>query len=369
MFENFFKNNKIEIALKTVDKDPNNIIKLNILADLYIEGNFINEAIKILEKILRLDEQYLPALDKLGRIYIRTKQFLKAYRTLKLLFELNPDDFRVKTLLFSLKDADCDIEAKVEILNGLVQIESNIELLEQFAQACLVCGQYTKSANLYETLVLKEEKIEYFLALVEIYYKLQKWAKTSQILEKLMLTEHFNITHSEILADVYKQEKRFEEAIGIYKFLIENNITKQELYKEQIAKIHLLEKNPDKAIETTKSIVETNEYSVEAKFLTIEAFLSKKEYKEAIEYLREFYFDPINKETENKIIDKIVEISVLYSQKLRDEKQYTEAIDALIPALRYDEKNRNIYLELARISTEIRDYSSAKEYMKIAEEL
>ena len=30
---------------------------------------------------------------------------------------------------------------------------------------------------------------------------------------------------------------------------------------------------------------------------------------------------------------------------------------------------KEIYIELARISTEIRDYSSAKEYMKIAEEL
>ena len=85
-----------------------------------------------------------------------------------------------------------------------------------------------------------------------------------------------------------------------------------------------------------------------------------------LEFLREFYYDPINKETEKRIEEKIIEVSVAYAQNLRTERKFVEAIDILTMALRYDEMNKAVYLELANISNDIKDYSAAKEYIKIA---
>ena len=97
--------------------------------------------------------------------------------------------------------------------------------------------------------------------------------------------------------------------------------------------------------------------------------IEKEDYKNAIEFLRDFYCDPVDKNTEKQIETKLINTIILQAQKLRKEKKFVDAIDALSLALRYDENNKNIFLELAQISQEIKDYNAAKEYMKIAEEL
>jgi len=369
MFQNFLKNKDIEIAKKAVEKNPTNIIKLSILGQLYAENNFYKEAIATLEKVLKLEENYLPALELLGKIYIKTKQYLKAYRTLLELYNASEHNFKVKTMLFSLKDADCDDEAKIIILNGLLEIEPNESTKETLAKLYLKTGQFIKSATTYEELIDNEQKPEYLRELSNIYIKLKKYSSASISLEKLMQTEDFNTQDAKTLAEVYTNEKRFQEAKGIWELLIDTEPHNTEFFKSKIAQILMQENNPDEVIEVTKNVIEVNEYSQDAKFLQADALLNKKEYAKAIEFLREFYCDPIDKQTEQKIEEKIINISILYSQELRAEKKYVEAIDALMPALRYNENQKEIYIELARISTEIRDYSSAKEYMKIAEEL
>ncbi len=369
MFENILKNKKIENAKAAVAKNPNNIIKLDILGKIYTESNFYDEAVSVYEKILKIDETYLPALNSLSRIYLKTKQYLKAYRTLKLLYKLSPDDFQVKTALLTLKDAECDIEAKVEILKGLLEINPSTDIREKLAQKYLESGQFSQSTIVYENLYSENENPEYLIKLSEIYTQLQKYSKVSECLEKLMQTDLFTYEYAEMLADNYVKENRLEEAKGLLELLIENSPQKAEILNEKLAKILALEQNPDKVIEITNNVIKNNKYSVDSKFLQADALLDKKEYKEAVEFLREFYCDPVDKDTEKRIEEKIILASILYSQTLRSEKKYVEAIDALTPALRYDENNKNIYIELARISTEIRDYSAAKEYMKIADEL
>jgi len=369
MFKNILKNKEIETAEKVVEKNPNNILKLNILGELYAKHKFYKEAISILEKILRLDENYLPAIELLGKVYIKNKQYLKAYRTLLHLYKITNGDFKTRTILFSLKDSDCDIEAKIEIIKGLIEIESSIELKEKLASLYLESGQFVKSATLYEELLDIESKSGYLQQLSKIYIKLQKYSAASNCLEKLMQTENFSLDDAQILAGLYEKESRFEEAKGIYELLINSKPNNAEIFKEKIAKILMQENQIDKALEITNDVIADNKYSVEAKFIQADALIDKKEYENAIEFLREFHCDPIDNNTEKLIEKKIIETSIVYSKELRAEKKYTEAIDALMPALRYDENNKEIYVELARISTEIRDYSSAKEYMKIAEEL
>ena len=184
-----------------------------------------------------------------------------------------------------------------------------------------------------------------------------------------MLTNDFKPEHAQNLAKIYVSLKRFEEAKGLYELLITNIPSKTNYFKEQIAEILLLEKNPDEVIEVTNNVISTNKYSVESKFLQAQALFEKQNFKEALEFLREFYYDPINKETEKRIEEKIIEVSVAYAQNLRTERKFVEAIDILTMALRYDEMNKAVYLELANISNDIKDYSAAKEYIKIANEL
>ena len=68
------------------------------------------------------------------------------------------------------------------------------------------------------------------------------------------------------------------------------------------------------------NVIKNNKYSVDSKFLQADALLDKKEYKEAVDFLREFYCDPVDKDTEKRIEEKIILASILYSQVLRSEK-------------------------------------------------
>ena len=369
MFNNFFKNKEIEIAKEAVKNHPDNILKLNILGKLYFEGNFYNEAIKIFEKILKIDENYVLVFEPLSKCYIAKKQYLKAFRTIKYWLHIVPEDSQAKNMLFSLENSDCETEVKIEILQEILKFEDKIETKEKLGNCYITNGQFSKSSEIFENLLKIDEKPAYLITLCEIYSKLGKIPKATAMLEKLMLTQNFNMEHAQILAELYVKEQRFEEAKGVYELLIQSSPENAQKFNKEIAKILLLEKNPDKAIEITRNVIEQDKFSAEAKFLQAEALIEKKDYANAIDFLKEFYSDPIDKKTEQKIEKLIIETSILYSQKLRAEKKYTEAIDALMPALRYDENNKNIYTELARISTEIRDFSAAKEYMKIAESL
>ena len=369
MFENFLKNNKIENAVLAVKNDPDNVIKLDILGRIYFENNFYNKGIEVFEKIISLNPKYLPALDLLSKGYLKTKQYLKAYNTLKTLYSYTPDDFKVRTMLLNLKDIDAEMEEQIEIIKGLSELFDEIGLKEQLSKLYLDNGQFRKAATLLEELYEKNNNPEYLKNLSNIYIKLKNYQKAISSLEELMQSDCFKPQDANILAELYIKENRFDEAREIFELLSQTYPDKAEIFKEKIAKILLNEKNPDKAIEITNSVIENNIYSVKSKFLQAQALIDKKEYKKAVEFLRDFICDPVDKKTEQQIQDKIIETSILYSQSLRENKKYQEAIDALIPALRYDEKNKNVYIELSRISTEIRDYSSAKEYMKIAEEL
>ena len=369
MFMNFFKNKEIELAEKVVKDNPDNIIKLNILGKLYVENNFFNEAIVIFEKILRIDENYLPALESLSKCYLLKKQYLKAFRTLKFLYSKNRNDSHVKTMFFSLENAPCDIEAKIEIIKGLLEFENRNDLQEKLAENYYESGQFIKSANIYENILGVDENPKYLIKLYEIYEKIEKYSHAAIALERLMITDEFNSFYAEKLANVYFKEKRLEEAKGIYELLIQSNPQNSKIYNEQIAKIYLEQDNPQEALIATQNAIDEDNYSVEAKFLQAQALIENSDFEGAIEFLREFYCDPIDKKTEKQIIDKIISTCILYSQKLRKERNFPKAIDALTPALRYDDSNKDIYIELSKISEDIKDFSAAKEYMKIAESL
>ena len=369
MLNKFFKNKQIENALVAVEKNPDNLLKLNILGDVYVQNNFFSEAINVYEKILRLDENYLPALKALGNCYLQKKEVLKAFRTLKFLCLKAPSDIEARELFLSLQDADCDIEAKVEILKGLVEFDASLELKEKLAETFLKSGQFAQSIKSYENLFGIEQKPEYLIKLSELYQKLNKYELATNSLEQLMLTNDFSMDNAQTLAELYVKLKRFEEAKGLYEVLIENIPAKANYFKEKIADILLKEQNPDEVLEVTQEVINDDKYSVEAKFLQAKALLDKNDFVNAIEFLRDFYCDPIDKQTEKKIEEKIITASILYAQQLRQERKFVEAIDALILALRYDENNKNVYLELANISNDIKDFSSAKEYQKIADTL
>ncbi len=63
-----------------------------------------------------------------------------------------------------------------------------------------------------------------------------------------------------------------------------------------------------------------------------------------------------------------IDTTIKYSKELCEKKEYQEAIDILVPALRYRETEPSIYYQLAFISEQIKDFSSQKDYLKAAQE-
>ena len=369
MLDLFFGNKEINNAKLAVKKQPDNIIYQEILGDLYYKYNYVQDAINTYENILKKDEKYQPVLMKVSKCYLDKKHFLKAFRTLKHLYNLNPKDNFAKEKLLSLKDIEASLEIKIIILKELASIwnEDN-DILELLAQNYLKDGQFTNCISAYEKLCESDEKERFFCFLCFVYQRLQYFEKAIVCLEKLLLKNCITDEEIKNLADLYAKVNRLDEAKGVFELLAQRHPKERGQLKNEISKILLREKNTDKAIDVSTEALKENEFDFQAKFIIAQAYIEKKEYKNAIDFLQEFYFDPLPETEQNKVLDMFIDTTVKYSKELCEKKEYQEAIDVLVPALRYRETEPSIYYQLAYISEQIKDFSSQKDYLKTAQE-
>ncbi len=369
MLDLFFKNKEIENAKQAVKKQPDNIIYQEILGDLYYKYNYIQDAINTYENILKQDENYQPVLMKVGKCYLDKKHFLKAFRTLKHLYNLNPSDNFAKEKLLALKDIEASLEIKIIILKELASIwDDDNDILELLAQNYLKDGQFTNCISSYEKLCEIDEKERYLRALCFVYQRLQNSEKAIVFLEKLLLKNCIKDDEIKNLASLYAKVGRLDEAKGVFELLAERNPKERGQLKNEISKILLQENNTDKAIDVSTEALKENEFDFQAKFIIAQAYIEKKEYKTALNFLQEFYFDPLPESEQKKVLDMFIDTTIKYSKELTEKKEYQEAIDILVPALRYRENEPQIYYQLAFISEQIKDFTSQKDYLKTAQE-
>ncbi len=306
---------------------------------------------------------------KVSKCYLDKKHYLKAFRTLKYLYNLNPNDNFAKEKLLSLKDIDSSLEIKITILKELASIwAENTDILELLAQNYLKDGQFINSITAYEKLCEEDEKERFLRALCFTYQRLQQFEKAIICLEKLLLKNCITDEEIKNLASLYAKVGRLDEAKGVFEILAERNPKERGQLKNEISKILLQENNTDKAIDVSTEALQENEFDFQAKFIIAQAYIEKKEYKTALDFLQEFYFDPLPETEQNKVLDMFIDTTIKYSKELSEKKEYQEAIDVLVPALRYRETEPEIYYQLASISEQIKDFTSQKDYLKTAQE-
>ncbi|MDD3594666.1 MAG: CDC27 family protein [Candidatus Gastranaerophilales bacterium] len=370
MFKQFFTNREIKLAQKAVANQPENILKLDILGNLYLQNKQYKNAAEIFQNIIELDKTYLPAYLKLAQSLKGSFRYLYAFDTLLSLKELMPLDKQATELLFSLRDADTDLESKVTILEGLLKIEpGNQPLMEQLADTLLKNGEFTKSASMYEKLLAMEEKSQYAQQLALISEKQNNIPKAVELLEKLLLLGTIEKEFIKKLAHFYAVTERFEEAKSILGLLIESNPEEKQELLTKTAEIFILEKKYDEALEKCNEVIKENTFHSPAKFLMVKCYLEQKKYLESIDFLREFYYDPIDEKTEQTIVTMIIDACIAYCEELSLERKFDKAFDSLFEALKYNQSEPKIYMALAKLSDDIKDFDGAKEYRKIAEEL
>ena len=249
MIDLFFRNKEINTAKQAVKKQPDNLLYQEVLGDLYYKYNYLQDAITVYENILKKDDSYQPVLMKVSKCYLDKKHYLKAFRTLKHLYTINPLDNFAKEKLLSLKDADTSLEIKIIILKELVSIYKDDEdILELLAQNYLNDGQFTNSISVYEQLCERDEKERFLRALCYIYQKLQNFDKAIICLEKILLKGCITDEEIKTLAACYAKVDRLDEAKGVFEILAEKHPEDKANLKKEISKILLKEKDTDSAI-------------------------------------------------------------------------------------------------------------------------
>lgn len=370
MFEQFFTNREIKLAQKAVKNQPQNILKQDILGDLYFKNKQYKNSAEVYQNIINLDKNYLPAYFKLAQSLKENTGYLEAFNTLLELKNLMPLDKQSYGLLFSLQNAPTDLVSKVTILEGLLNIEpDNQPLMEKLADTLLENGEFTKSAAMYEKLLTIEEKSHYAQQLALISEKQNNIPKAVELLEKLLVLGTIEKEFIIKLAQFYSQTERFEEAKSILELVIETTPEDKQELLLKIAEILIAEKNYDEAIAKCNEVLQENQFNGFAKFLLSKCYLEQKNYKQGIEFLKEFYYDPMDEKTEQKIANMIIDSCISYADELSTQKIFDKAFDTLFEALKYNQSEPKIYLALAKLSDAIKDFAGAKEYKKIAEEL
>lgn len=83
---------KITQAKERVAAVPNNLEALIYLGDLYIEGEYLKEAIEVFHKVLKLEPDNIHALVDLGTIYQEVGFYDKSFEQYELVLKLEPDN-------------------------------------------------------------------------------------------------------------------------------------------------------------------------------------------------------------------------------------------------------------------------------------
>tara|TARA_B100000945_G_C20411756_1_gene612942 strand:+ start:671 stop:2236 length:1566 start_codon:yes stop_codon:yes gene_type:complete len=310
------------------------------------------------------------------------------------------------------------IKAEVEYNNALKLAPNSISILKTLSDLNFNNGEYLKSMYYLERInKIKKFDPEYSIELYNIYVDLGKISKADDLLDSL---KYYNLNNKEVLLLVAEKSyfiQDWEQLISTYMLLYESSNNNYLLIKRMIEignsfnmneyVFQLLEKNKMKYhnieyyklflesainLEDYKSAInicieiislDTN-HIFENIIQLAELYVKIEDYERAIELLQPLYNS--NKDNFNIVyyilisysalnnLEKELEVSkdiIKYFPELKlgyealsnvyiKNKKFTEAIETLVNAANIFEQDSSIYLLLANLYNQLKNYNQAK---------
>lgn len=226
-----------------------------------------DKAANSLEQCLSLDEQNDAAHYELAQIYLRQERLADAVFHASRALEINGANIWYYQLLAQLYQATGDIESELAIYIGMAELEpKNIEYQYNLAIAYSRSGMHKKALQVYnkleksiginEELSIKKERL--FIAMGDV-------DKAANELNKLINAYPNEVRYRGMLAELYQANDRSDEAIIIYKDILEIN-PKEPRANMALAEYYRVQNDFSKALKHLHYSFDEPYFDVDVKF-------------------------------------------------------------------------------------------------------
>ncbi|MFT5852420.1 MAG: putative PEP-CTERM system TPR-repeat lipoprotein, partial [Colwellia sp.] len=266
-------------------------VALNELANIYIAEKKWQEALTVINKMLRDNRLHIQALFKKAEVLLSLNQLKKAKRQLGILIGLTSDNVamlmklsRLQLQVEDIKGAEYSQEKalnldpnSLSIVIEFIEVKIRLNKIDEAVKLLADAQKRTNKDNIHLTILqgdifnAKNQPIDAFnsyLKVVNIDYnnvialrKLYETSKTEYLSVKFivelsaLITEHPELLlHRHLLADHLLEYKHFKKAKYQYQILLKNTIPamKRALVLNNLATIYIRDRNFSMAIETSK---------------------------------------------------------------------------------------------------------------------
>jgi len=290
---------EVKVAKLNVDQNP---AVSRQLAESLIETGAYDEAIEVLEKLLKASPGDRGARITLGRAQIGRRDFSKAIENLESIVAADPDALDAQFYLGVAYEQSGKLQEAAKIFSQLVNIapahseeaQSNrLQFQQRLAATYMEMGEYEKAIAIYQDIVRTDPRMN--LQLINAYRVDRQYDKAlalgkqqyekdpadipmailyaltladakragdgAEILLKLLQSNPDNIDIYVNLSQVYLQDKKFAEAERILRRAEEKKLDSEqdkEKLKFQLATVYERQKDFDRAESLFKEILQVN---------------------------------------------------------------------------------------------------------------
>lgn len=312
------------------------------LANCYLKIEKPMKAIEIFQEILEKDPDEVIAIKELAQVYFDTNQkrsAIKMYKRLEEFLESNQE------------------KAKNKITIAKIHIE--------FAEYDLAIQEYEQILEIYP------EDISVKKALVELYKKIADYDSVIEIATELNTDFPDNETGLwaiQTLMEIYKITQDYEKALEYANLIKIHPLANGAQSDENIAMIFLDEGKTEESIELLKALLAENPGNISLKKELAKAYEKNKDFNLAIDIYKKI-LDESQAQDINQIHYELSNLYSHWAMYAFSQNENEDCFKHFTSAIKYFDKNSDIYYRLGNVNKSIKNFNEAISQYKKAIEL
>ncbi len=361
------------LAKNQLSKNPKSQPLRLAYSRLLLEAQKYYDAIGHLNIILRANPNNHEACLVLGDAYVKTKQYNKAINNYKYVLERDKDNVKALSKLADLYVLRKDRKLAVPVYQKLIELTKDEH--EKRSLRLLLTTLYFElrdwdslivEANLIMDAYPNDKSILFYLK--KAYLICEDVKNAIEITNRLIELDPYNIKHYEDLIMLYYKAKDFDKVIECCNEALKMRNSNKSLIDNYIARAYIMKKEYNEALEFLRENIKFNTRDIELRKTLADLYCVMGEFDDSVELLEEIIEDAHPRELED-LIQLISQVYFKYGNKMVEENKFPLAFEKYNKAIEYDSANSEFYAALAEINVKIKNYSEAIKYYKSAIEI
>ena len=361
------------LATKYLDRVPGHVDVRIFLAKAYYEDEKYNQAIKQCTLILKSKPNSVETHRVLGDSYIKKQFYGKAIREYEYLYEQKKNDKEVVRTLAELYKTTEQLYMSISaytILSELAENDAeNADIQSIIAQLNIEAHDYPAAFEAYKTrLGIYPRDIETNRKLAELYIKISNYPVAIETLIYMLdfVTDAKTLLWIyDTLVEMYVETEDYEKAIECSEKLLDIQGSDKFKVRDNIALFNLKLGKVQDGILILEDLALMSQNGFDVTVELAGAYIQNKEYQKALDkYL--LLLDKALPREAKKINVLICDLFIVWAIDMAEEKKFEESFEYLRNATQYNPVNSEIYYNYAQNHLQLKNYTSAVEYVNKA---